>query len=132
MGNCEGGHYYSFIKNEEEQWYEFNDTQVTPSNIDSLKEEAFGGEEAFNNNGYKIKTEKNKSAYLLFYEKKIQTDCENFDNIEAIKSLNGNNNENNDKQENENENGGMIMRINIYNCCFVHFGIGIGIKINSF
>ena len=108
MGNCEGGHYYSFIKNEEEQWYEFNDTQVTPSNIDSLKEEAFGGEEAFNNNGYKIKTEKNKSAYLLFYEKKIQTDCENFDNIEAIKSLNGNNNENNDKQENENENENKI------------------------
>jgi ubiquitin C-terminal hydrolase len=72
MGNCEGGHYYAFIKNEEEQWYEFNDTQVTPSNISSLKEEAFGGEETFNNNGYKIKAEKNKSAYLLFYEKKFK------------------------------------------------------------
>lgn len=72
MGNCEGGHYYAFIKNEEEQWYEFNDTQVTPSNINSLKEEAFGGEETFNNDGYKIKTEKNKSAYLLFYEKKFK------------------------------------------------------------
>ena len=109
MGNCEGGHYYAFIKNDGEQWYEFNDTQVIPSNIEALKEEAFGGEETFNNNGYKHKTEKNKSAYLLFYEKKIQTDCEKFDNIEAINSLNEQKDENNEKkdnikQENEDEN----------------------------
>ena len=105
MGNCEGGHYYAFIKSEGEQWYEFNDTQVTPSNIESLKKEAFGGEETINNNGYKIKAEKDKSAYLLFYEKKVQTDCEKFDNIEAINSLNGNNNnEDNFKQDTQNEN----------------------------
>ena len=125
MGNCEGGHYYAYIKNENEEWYEFNDTQVTPVDISFLCEEAFGGEETLNNNdGNKQKSQKNRSAYLLFYEKIIQTDCEQFNNIEAINSLlnisikNGNgdnvdiNNENNqEKQETKQniinvENGG--------------------------
>ena len=89
MGNSEGGHYYAFIKNKNEEWYEFNDTQVKPFDINFLGEEAFGGEEIFNNNGTKQKSQKNRSAYLLFYEKKVQTDCEQFDNIEAINSFLG-------------------------------------------
>ena len=134
MGNCEGGHYYAYIKTKNGQWYEFNDTQVIPFDISLLKEETYGGEEIYNTNGNKQVSEKNRSAYLLFYEKKIQTDCEKFDNIEAINSFlglniknpendeitgtidtNSNNIENcqkdtinndiNDKKENEDENG---------------------------
>ena len=121
MGNCEGGHYYAFIKNEDGQWYEFNDTQVTPSNFESLKEEAFGGEEIIYNNGNKKTSQKNRSAYLLFYEKKIQTDCEKFDNIEAINIFYGLNNNNENKKDdnikNENNNNEEISenKINIYN-----------------
>ena len=87
MGNCEGGHYYAFIKNKNDQWYEFNDTQVTPFDINFLKEEGFGGEEEYLNNGNKEVNKKNRSAYLLFYEKLNQSDCEQFDNIEAINSF---------------------------------------------
>ena len=89
MGNSEGGHYYAYIKTKNGQWYEFNDTQVNPFDISFLKEEAYGGEEIYNKNGNKQVNEKNRSAYLLFYEKKIQTDCEQFDNIEAINSTLG-------------------------------------------
>ena len=87
LGNCEGGHYYAYIKTKNGQWYEFNDTQVIPFDISLLKEETYGGEEIYNANGNKQVSEKNRSAYLLFYEKKIQTDCEQFDNIEAINSF---------------------------------------------
>ena len=99
MGNCEGGHYYAYIKTKNSQWYEFNDTQVIPFDISLLKEETYGGEEVYNTNGNKQISEKNRSAYLLFYEKKIQTDCEQFDNIEAINSFLGLNIK---KPENEN------------------------------
>ena len=125
MGNCEGGHYYAYIKDKNEEWYEFNDTQVTPIDIGFLSEEVFGGEETFNNNGNELTSQKNRSAYLLFYEKIDQTDCEQFNNIEAINSYlnlsiknekgdnvdNINENNNEEKQENnqninEIENGG--------------------------
>ena len=46
-GNSEGGHYYAFIKTNNDKWYNFNDTQVTPFDLDFLKEETFGGEEIF-------------------------------------------------------------------------------------
>ena len=88
MGNCEGGHYYAFIKNKNEQWYEFNDTQVIPFDISCLKDECFGGEEEYIKNGNLEMNKKNRSAYLLFYEKINQSDCEKFDKIEAINSLN--------------------------------------------
>ena len=90
MGNSENGHYYSFIKNNNERWYEFNDSEVNPFNIKLLNNEAFGGEEIVEINGELKRRKKNKSAYLLFYEKKDQSDCEKFDNIEAINYFLGN------------------------------------------
>ena len=84
MGTCENGHYYSFIKNENEKWYEFNDTQIRPFDSSFLNEETFGGEEVLYINGKQKVQKKDRNAYLLFYEKKDQSDCEHFDNIEAI------------------------------------------------
>ena len=84
MGTCENGHYYSFIRNENEKWYEFNDTQIKPFDSSLLNEETFGGEEVLYINGKQKVQKKNRSAYLLFYEKKDQSDCEQFNNIEAI------------------------------------------------
>ena len=103
MGNCEGGHYYAYIKTKNGKWYEFNDTQVIPFDIAFLKEEAFGGEEVYGSGGSKQVGQKNRSAYLLFYEKINQTDCEQFDNIEAINSflnLDKENKENKEHKEN--------------------------------
>ena len=87
MGNCENGHYYSFIKIKNGKWYEFNDTHVKQFDINLLNEEAFGGEEVLYFNGKQNVQKKNRSAYLLFYEKKNQSDCEQFDHIDAITSF---------------------------------------------
>jgi len=84
MGNSEQGHYYAFIRKEGDKWYQFNDTEVTPFDVSLLKEETFGGDEVFYADGNKEVSQKNRSAYLLFYEKKNQNDCQEFDNIEAI------------------------------------------------
>ena len=111
-GNCENGHYYSFIKTNNEKWYEFNDTRVTPFDANFLGEEAFGGDEKIYINGEEILREKNRNAYLLFYEKKDQSDCEQFNKIDAINSFLGIKNDNiNDNKNNNNiiENGGIIV-----------------------
>ena len=84
MGNTEQGHYYAFVRKEEDKWYQFNDTEVTPFDVNLLEEETFGGEEEFYTNGNKKVSQKNRSAYILFYEKKDQSDCQEYDNIEAI------------------------------------------------
>ena len=112
MGNSDGGHYYAFIKSKNDNWYEFNDTQVTPFDISLLKEEAYGGKEILNNNGNNKESEKNRSAYLLFYEKKIQTDCEQFDNIDAINSFLNLNNKNQDNNIQEKKSDIMTNIIN--------------------
>ena len=81
MGHSEGGHYYAFIKEDKSKiWYQFNDTFVDRFNIDDLKKETFGGKE---DNG----EEKNRSAYLLFYEKVDQSKCEQFDKIKILNKL---------------------------------------------
>jgi len=74
-GTAEAGHYYSYIKDREslnERWFEFNDTHVTPFNINNLRNECFGGEYE-QDDGVQHFTEwdgsKSKNAYLLFYEK---------------------------------------------------------------
>jgi hypothetical protein len=91
MGNCENGHYYSFIKAEHGKWYEFNDTLVKPFDENLLKYEIFGGDEMINMNGEPRKRQKNRNAYLLFYEKKDQSDCEQFNKIKVINSYLGKN-----------------------------------------
>ena len=92
QGHSEGGHYYAFIKDNLSQiWYKFNDTKVDIFDISKLANETYGGKET------NLQTEKNKSAYLLFYEKMDDTNCESFNNIKAIDSLN--NNESEEKED---------------------------------
>ena len=75
QGFSEGGHYYAFIKdNLSQEWYQFNDTRVNTFDINELKDETFGGKD-------KNQNEKNKNAYLLFYEKIDQSNCETFNKI---------------------------------------------------
>ena len=116
MGNSEQGHYYAFIRKEGDKWYQFNDTEVTPFDVSLLKEETFGGDEVFYADGNKEVSQKNRSAYLLFYEKKNQNDCQEFDNIEAIdlflKEKNISYLNNNEILKSKNENGLNIININ--------------------
>ena len=57
IGNTEGGHFVSIIKDENGKWYEFDDKIIREFDINNLGEECFGGEGKY------------KTAYLLFYEK---------------------------------------------------------------
>jgi ubiquitin C-terminal hydrolase len=52
MGSADSGHYYSFVRDrektgvpEDKRWYEFNDTQVTFSDINSVINDGYGGSE---------------------------------------------------------------------------------------
>ena len=118
MGTCENGHYYSFIKNNNGKWYEFNDTQVKLFDINLLNEEAFGGDEIFISEGEEKMRKKNRNAYLLFYEKKDQSNCLQFENIDAINSFLGieqkeiNNNITNSNLNNNNSENGIVNNIN--------------------
>ena len=94
IGHSEGGHYYAYIKDEKTNiWHQFNDTSVTKFDIRDLKRETFGGKEE------ETGEEKNRSAYLLFYEKVDQTNCENFDKIKILNKLINLNNKNNKKEQ---------------------------------
>lgn len=66
-GSAEGGHYYSFIR-DEQNWFEFNDRSITPFKIENLKSECFGGANSVVTD-WGMSTSKN--AYMLFYEKVI-------------------------------------------------------------
>ena len=70
MGDAENGHFESIIREEKEKWYEFNDTIINEFDINNLEKNCFGG------------NDKNKTAYLLFYEK--------VEKQNIIKSLNEN------------------------------------------
>ena len=80
-GHVDGGHYYSFIMDreneeipEEKRWVEFNDTIVNPFDPKDIPEEAFGG---FENDGYYVngkkesQKEKTHNAYVLIYERVV-------------------------------------------------------------
>ena len=75
-GTSESGHYYSLIKDpsskEEDTWYEFNDTNVKPFDIDNLARDAFGGTEDIFNRETKKKevVDKSENAYILIYTKR--------------------------------------------------------------
>lgn len=50
-GTAGAGHYYSFIKlDEEDKWCEFNDSLVREFDFKDLKKECFGG--STNNDGF--------------------------------------------------------------------------------
>lgn len=42
-GTAEGGHYYSYIKTNEDTWCEFNDSIVKMFDPKDLEKECFGG-----------------------------------------------------------------------------------------
>jgi len=84
-GNAQGGHYYSFIninrspeyfeeprfsKPENDQWLEFNDRIVREFDFKKVPTECFGGEPSI-----LMDTENSctKSAYMLFYERKLKS-----------------------------------------------------------
>lgn len=71
-GTTERGHYYSFAKNEKGKWHEFNDTNVSPFNLEDLEDEAFGGTQYYFNNKTRKNEliEKSTNAYVLFYTRK--------------------------------------------------------------
>lgn len=82
-GYAEGGHYYSFIKDREDEegkdkWYEFNDEIVKEFDKTDLESECFGGEEKWSDMmGHSIylkNSEKHRNAYVLFYERTSDQD----------------------------------------------------------
>ena len=72
-GTAEGGHYFSYIKERDPdspkfgQWFEFNDTRVTPFNINELKQKTFGRATKRETSGL---FDWDTTAYLLVYQKK--------------------------------------------------------------
>lgn len=74
-GGVDGGHYISLIRIGG-QWYEFNDSQVSPFDDNELEHEAFGGR----NLGF--------SAFMLFYEKMpITEEIDISSNSEIVKQI---------------------------------------------
>lgn len=74
MGTADCGHYYSIIKEKnndkkENKWFEFNDITIREFNINDLAQEAFGGEDKNMSEYNKTIREKSNNAYLLFYER---------------------------------------------------------------
>ncbi|KAF3033433.1 hypothetical protein E8E12_003281 [Didymella heteroderae] len=73
FGNCENGHYYSYIRkrpcptgNTSPTWLNFNDYEVDPFNPAEIPQKAFGGvvEDSYTRQ-YKM-----YSAYMLFYQRR--------------------------------------------------------------
>lgn len=80
-GNADGGHYYCFIRDCEDQssdkprWYLFNDAEVKPFDDSHIGSECYGGElttksyDAINDRFMDFSIEKTNSAYMLFYKR---------------------------------------------------------------
>lgn len=80
-GNADGGHYYCFIRDCEDQstdkprWYLFNDAEVKPFDDSHIGQECYGGElttksyDAINDRFMDFSIEKTNSAYMLFYKR---------------------------------------------------------------
>ena len=59
------GHYYSYIMDRETgNWFEFNDSKVTPFDVWNLDKEAFGKNEV----NWKSNFQVTRNAYVLIYE----------------------------------------------------------------
>lgn len=85
LGTAHSGHYYSFLRDQQthnkNQWYEFNDTLVTPFDPAQIPDECFGGEDKPHGrqsvttsaslspeSGPAPATKmKNRSSFMLFY-----------------------------------------------------------------
>lgn len=73
-GSANAGHYYSYIKEVDgEKWFEFNDQSVTPFDVSSIPECAFGGENL--NARDRHMRERQANAYKLFYNRVEPDSC---------------------------------------------------------
>lgn len=72
LGSAEAGHYYSYIKTEEQGWVEFNDTAVDPFDPANIPHEAFGVSPGMLGDASKEEVGKMKNAYILIYERKVR------------------------------------------------------------
>ena len=79
--NTNNGHYWSILKNNGEIWTCFDNKLVYNKDIVKLKQFAFGMD---NDNDDDFIFFNNRNAYLLFYIKKNNINCENFVNINSI------------------------------------------------
>eukprot|EP01124_Arcella_intermedia_P033442 TRINITY_DN8023_c0_g3_i1.p1 TRINITY_DN8023_c0_g3~~TRINITY_DN8023_c0_g3_i1.p1 ORF type:complete len:1561 (-),score=330.00 TRINITY_DN8023_c0_g3_i1:24-4004(-) len=69
-GTTESGHYYSFIKDSQSnQWFQFNDTQITPFDANDIPDQCFGGVETQRVGRTTRTVQKTYNAYLLIYER---------------------------------------------------------------
>lgn len=83
MGTAHSGHYYSFLRGEQEEgdapeWYEFNDTVVSPFDPKNIPEECFGGEDDRLRRSSSTESStiaatssrmKNRSSFMLIYSR---------------------------------------------------------------
>jgi hypothetical protein len=75
-GIAQGGHYYSFIRDNQSKWYRFDDEEVTAFDPNNISEECFGGPSVPKSPGYGPKPaaehthDRTSNALMLFYRKK--------------------------------------------------------------
>jgi len=65
-GTADGGHYYSYAKTPDNEWYEFNDDKVRPFDVHNMADACFGGEYTHGSLKGRMKPH---SAYLLVYRR---------------------------------------------------------------
>ena len=67
-GQAAGGHYYAYIRDfEKNQWFKFNDAEVTGPLDSSEWQQAFGGGYTYNTLGYEVQ---GGTAYMLMYRRR--------------------------------------------------------------
>ena len=75
-GTAASGHYYSFIcDRQSQQWYRFDDRNVTPFDAAHMESECFGGvsDKTDSTDPWAVHddTDIDHSAFLLFYERRV-------------------------------------------------------------
>jgi hypothetical protein len=76
IGNAEMGHYISYIKNEDNKWFEFNDSLVNTFNPTNIETECYGGSFTYDDDYDWDKRENSKSAYILIYRRSAKNHIE--------------------------------------------------------
>lgn len=80
-GTSDSGHYFSYLRDADNSWYEFNDAEISKFSVTSLEAECFGGMTTFHEyvpstqDLLKSEIVNSKNAYILIYDrvKKLHT-----------------------------------------------------------